>query len=340
MVANRFVFWSSQAMDGFHRQEQSLPKRKHCFPRLSLLMAGAAVAFSLCANSGCATMQGAKKDLHLATCGEADAACACSCGECTAKLHAADEATVEGGNVASKHKSGQKDLVTHQNGQAGSGSVDVQPKYMTIEGMPGVWMPDQSATDSGFMESPSEAFDRVANNPGNFQKSSNEQPSGTNTMHGNSAWGGNQPNHSQGAYCPPGMTRTDEELKENRVQIQVLSQQISQMMQMQDSIKASQETLQQAHEREMLEVKLQQATAERDRLERDRELDRELQRQREHNLETIDSFSQIIENVAQIPAPPVTAAGGNLRSVPRTSTRSEQGQPTASQMLPTVDESR
>lgn len=327
-------------MDGFHRQEQSLPKREQRSRRLPLLMAGAAVAFSLCANLGCATMQGAKRDLHLATCGETGADCACSCGECTAKLHAADEATVEGENVASKHRSGQKDLVTHQNGQASSGSVDVQPKYMTIEGMPGVWMPDQTAANSGFVESTSEAFNRVDNDPQNFQQFSNERPSDSNAMHGNSTGSFNQANQSQGAYCSPGMTKNDDELKEYRTQIQVLSQQISQMMQTQDSIKANQETLQQTHEREMLEFKLQQATAERDRLERDRELDRELQRQREHNLETIDSFSQIIENVAQIPAPPVTAAGGNLRSVPRTSTRSEQGQPTATQMLPTVDESR
>jgi hypothetical protein len=325
-------------MDGLNIQEQSLQKRQHGSPRLPLLLAGAAVAFSLCASSGCATMQGAKKDLHLATCGEANANCACSCGECTAKLQAADAATVDGENVSSKHVAGPQHFVIPPNGHASPGLAGVQPKYMTIEGMPGVWTPEASAAaNPGPADSPAAAFDRAANNSRNFPQAENERFPGDYAMPRNSSVPASQQNHDPGAYYPPDTSRSDEELREYRAQIQVLSQQISHMMQTQDSIKANQETLQQAHEREMLEIKLQQAKDERDRLQRDHELDRELQRQREHNLETIDSFSQIIENVAQIPAPPVAAAGGNLRSVPRASAQSGQGQSKVSDVLPTID---
>jgi len=335
-------------MDGFHTQKQNLPKRQYCPQRLPLLLAGSAIAFSLCINSGCSTMQGAKKDLHLATCGEAGSPCACSCGECTAKLQAADKATVDGENASSTHAAGRHDLVIPPNGQTSPGLAGVQSKFMTIEGMPGVWTPEQSiAANSSDVDSPAAAVDRAADTSRNFQQSAHEPIPRAHAMQGNSSVPFGQANQYQGAYCPPDMTRSDAELKEYRAQVQILSQQISQIMQTQDSIKASQETLQQSHEREILELKLQQTTADRDRLEREREMDRELQKQRDRDLETIDSFAQIIENVVQIPAPPVAASRSNLSSVPRASTQSSQGQSQASpsqskssQLLPTVDESR
>lgn len=338
-------------MDGFHTQNQNLPKREYRSPRLRLLWAGAAFVFSLCMNSGCATMQGAKKDLHLATCGEAGSPCACSCGERTTKFHAADEVTVYDENVSATHPAGRPDLVIPPNGQANPGSAGVQSKFMTIEGMPGVWTPEQSgAANPSFVDSPPAAFDRAADPSRNFPPSAIEQIPGSHPTQGNSSVPFSQPNQYQGAYRPLDSaenTRSDNDSKECRAQIQVLSQQMSQMMQTQDSIKASQETLQQSHEREILELKLQQATADRNRLEREREMDRELQKQRERDLETIDSFSQIIENVAQLPAPTVAAPSRNVSSVPRASTQSGQGQSQSkssqsksSQLLPTVDESR
>ncbi len=328
-------------MDGFHTQNQNLPKRRYYPQRLPLLLAVAAIAFSLCINSGCSTMQGAKKDLHLATCGEADSSCVCSCGECTAKLHAAEKATVHGDNASSTHAAGRQDLVIPPNGQTSPGLAGVQSKFMTIEGTRGIWTPEQStAANSGDVDSPAAFFERAADTSRNFRPSANAQNPDAHEMQGNSSVPYSQGNQYQGAYCPPEMTRSDEELKEYRTQVQVLSQQISQLMQTQDSMKANQETLQQSHEREILELKLQQATADRDRLEREHEMDRELQKQRDRDLETIDSFAQIIENVAQIPAPPVAASGGNLSSVPRASTQSGQGESKSSQLLPAVDESR
>lgn len=325
-------------MDGFHTQKENQPKRRHCPQQLQLLLAGTVVAFSLCINSGCATMQGAKKDLHWPTCGETDSTSQCSCGKCIAKLHAADKATVPGENVSSTPAGGQHDLVIPPNAQTSSGAPAVQSRHMTIEGMPGVWTPEQStAANSDFVDTPSAAFDRAANTSRNFPQPANEQSSGAHATQGNSSVPFSQTNRYQGAFCSPDMTRNDEELKETRTQIQVLSQQISQMMQTQDSIKASQDALQQSHEREMLEFKLQQATAERDRLERDRELDRELQKQREHTLETIDSVSQVAEIIAQIPVPPTAASSDNFRSVPRASTQSGQGRSKVSEVLPTVD---
>ena len=328
-------------MDGFPTQKQNVPKRQHCRPRLPLLLAGAAIAFSLSVNFGCATLRGAKKDLHFATCGEADSPCACSCGECTAKLHAANEATVHREHDSSKHVVGKHDLVLPPQEQNRPGAQGLQPKLMTIEGMPGVWTPEQSnAPNHGFADSPSTASDRSANTSRDFQQSANEPFSGVQAIQGNSSVPFGQSNRYLEACPTPEMTRNDEELKECRTQIHVLSQQISQMMQAHDSIKASQETLQQSHEHEILELKLQQATADRDRLQRERVFDRELQKQRERDLETIDSFSQIIENVAQTPSLPVAAPGGNLGSVPRASAQSGEGQSKTSQFLPAVDESR
>ncbi len=328
-------------MDGFPTKKQNVPTRQHGLKQLPLLLAGTAVAFSLSINSGCATMQGAKKDLHFAMCGEADSPCACSCGECTAKLHAADEATVHREHDSSTHVAGKHDVVIPPQEPNRQGAQGLQPKLMTIEGMPGVWTPEQSnAPNYGFADAPISTSDRSANTLKDFQQSPNEPFPGVQAMQGNSSVPFGQSNRYPEAYSTPDLTRNDEELKECRTQIHVLSQQISQMMQAHDSIKASQETLQQSHEREILELKLQQATADRDRLQRERVFDRELQKQRERDLETIDSFSQIIENVAQTPSLPVAAPGDNLGSVPRASAKSGEGQSKTSQFLPAVDESR
>ena len=325
-------------MVGFYTQKQNLPTRRHCRIRLQLLLSSAAVVFSLCISSGCATMQGARKDLHLATCGESDSTCDCSCGECTTKLQAADGATVHGENVSSTHTAGRHDLVIPRNDLASSGLVRGQPKQMTIEGMPGYWMPEQSwSADSSSADSSAAAFERIANTSRNFQQYANEQFSGSYAMREKSSVPFNQMERNQGLYCPPVMNQNDEATKETRAQIQVLSQQMSQMIQTQGAIKESQETWQQSHERAMLELKLQQATAERDRLERDGELDRELQRLREHNLETIDSLSQVVESLPRVSTAPVASSSGNFRSVPKSSAPSGQGRSTVSEFLPTVD---
>ena len=329
-------------MDGFHTQKQNQPKIEDRPRRLPLLLACTAIACSLGMNFGCATMQGARKDLHSATRGVADSLCPCSCGECSNNCHVADDAIVYSENAPSTYPAEQHDLVIPSNAQAGPGLASGgQSKPMTIEGMRGTWTPEHStATNSSFVDSPAAAFDRAADASRRFPPSANEQIPSAPAMQGTSSVPFNQVNQYQGAYCPPVTTKSDEESKEYRTQIQVLSQQISNMMQTQDSIKASQETLQQSHEREILELKLQQATADRSRLEREREIDRQLQKQQERDLETIDSFSQIIEKVAQMPTPPVAAASRNVSSVPRASTQSGQGQSKSSQLLPAVDESR
>jgi len=328
-------------MDGFPTQNQYWPTHLHCRQRVPLLLAGITVAVSLCMNSGCATMQGAKKDLHLATCGEAHAPCACSCGECTAQTHAGDETIVHSEHVSSRHAAGRHNLVIAPQGQNRPVTPAVQPKMMTIEGMPGIWTPEESINaDSGVVDSPATAFNNDAHASRNSRQAANEQFFGSQALQGNSSVPFGQTQSYQGATCPPDVTRNDNELKECRTQIQVLSQQISQMMQSQDSMKVSQETLQQSHQREMLEMNLQQATADRDRLEREREMDRELQKQRERDLKTIDSFSQIIESVAQTPAPQVSPPSDSHKLVPRTSTQSQQGPSKPSELLPAVDESR
>jgi len=103
----------------------------------------------------------------------------------------------------------------------------------------------------------------------------------------------------------------------------------------QESMKASQATLQQSHEREMLELKLQQTTADRDRLQREHDLEQQLEKQRQRELDSIDSLSEIINGVIPAPAIPNAAPG----RVPRATTQSGQVRSMPSQNLPTVDES-
>ena len=127
----------------------------------------------------------------------------------------------------------------------------------------------------------------------------------------------------------------NDDLQECRTQFQILAEQLSQMKTAQESMQASQETLQQSHEREILELKLQQTTADRDRLQREHDLEQQLEKQRLRELETIDSLSEIIDGVVPAPAVPSAAKG----QVPRSTAQSGHASSMPSQNLPTVEES-
>jgi hypothetical protein len=132
-------------MDGFHLQYHDLRTRMFWKPRLSIAMAGTIVAFSLCLSSGCATMQGAKKDLHLATGCAADSTCDCSCGECTAQSNGHNGTKIHDHHKSLTGVAAQEEFVIPPGGQSSHGRTPVESKPMTIEGMPGVWTPDPSA---------------------------------------------------------------------------------------------------------------------------------------------------------------------------------------------------
>jgi hypothetical protein len=327
-------------MDGFDTLKQILPKCRYSLPRLPLLFAGTAIALGLCFSSGCATMQGARKDLHLATCVKARSNCDCSCGECTSEFHGAQKTTVHGENATAAQAAGQHDFVIPPGSQTDGELTGAPSKVMMIDGMLGKWTPDRpNAADQGHAELPATAFDRLSNGSQNMQPPANSQNQGF-PMQATSPGASSQGGHYPGPYYPAEMTRRDEEFKEYHTKFHVLSEQISHMMQTLESMKASQETFQQSQEREILALKLQQATADRDRLEREHKLDRELQDLRKGGMQTIDTITQIMENVAPIPAPPIAAANGNSSSAQRAASQLGQEQSTASQELPTVDGSR
>jgi len=207
---------------------------------------------------------------------------------------------------------------------------DVRPQAATMNGMPGTWIPAPNAsTDFG--------FENQAVVPA-------QHPASNWPADETYAAGPAQPMHIPPQTIPwpvtpvpasgsPDTTPQPDALKEYRTQVQVLSEQISQMKHAQDSMKSSQQTLQESHTREILELKLQQATADRDRMQRERELEQQLEKQRQRELETIDSLSQIIEGV--IPGTPPNAAPV---PAPRSATPPRQAQSITPQTLPTVDE--
>ncbi len=327
-------------MDGFDTLKQILPKRRYSLHRLPFLWVGTAIALGLCFSSGCATMQGARKDLHLATCVKARSNCDCSCGECTSEFHGAQKNTVHGENVTAVQAAGRHDFVIPPGSQTDGELTGAPSKVMMIDGMPGKWTPDLPNTnDPGHAESPATAFDRLSNSSQYMQQPANSQNQGV-PMQATSPSPGNQGVHNPGPYSPFETTRNDEEFKEYHTKFHVLSEQISHMMQTLESMKASQETFQQSQEREILALKLQQTTADRDRLEREHKMDRELQDLRKGGMQTIDTITQIMENVAPIPAPPMAAANGNSNSAQRASSQLGLEQSTASQLLPTVDGTR
>jgi hypothetical protein len=207
----------------------------------------------------------------------------------------------------------------------------IRPQAATMNGMPGTWIPAPNAAPRFEFEQ-QVAVPEQSPIPNGMVEESYAFNS-TPQMHippQSSQW----PMAQAQVSCPPDTAAQSDALKEYRTQVQVLSEQISQMKNAQDSIRANQETLQESHAREILELKLQQATADRDRMQRERELEQQLEKQRQRELETIDSLSEIIDGV--MPDPSVSRAA----SVPtsRTTTQFRQAQSTPAQELPAVDE--
>ena len=291
------------------------------------------VCISLCLVSGCTSMRNAWTNLTAEPGSQK-----CGCGSC-----AADENVVGG--------------LAEQSGQPRR--VASQPMY------------ESEPTPSPEGSTPPQTFVPRASTPQQFNQSQDTRPrhyAPPNNQYPQSGamsgtpqyWQPNPPAHfNQEQYSPgynspqwngqssedagwvsypspgtPPAEPANDALKEYRTQVQVLSEEMAQLKNAQKSMKSSQDTLQQSHEREILELKLQQATTDRDRLQRERELERELENQRRRELETIDSLSQIIEGTG---IPVGAASNPGLVPTPAPAVRARRDQTNSAIQLPTVD---
>lgn len=288
-------------MNGFHAQKQF--QQGHWIGRQSTAspLTCMVVCLSLCLTSGCAMTRNAWSGLHDATSGEPTSRCSCTCADCGGDAHGGHKA----GDKNAAHetlRAAPQEFTATPSPLAGSRPSDdgMRPQAVTMNGIPGTWTPSPPVTQF--------------------------PPAAEQTQ-----W----PVMQTQPVCTPDAASKNDDLKEYQTQVQILAEQISQMKNSQESMKASQETLQQSHEREILELRLQQTTADRDRLQREHELEQQLEKQRQRELETIDSLSQIIDGVVQSPVVDSAAVG----QVPRSTTQSGQVRSAPPQDLPTVDES-
>jgi hypothetical protein len=190
-----------------------------------------------------------------------------------------------------------------------------------MNGMPGTWTPSQPVTHFEF-EDPNSAY---LNNPAAGWP---EAELGTTNPQSMRYYPRTEQQSRRAAMqaepmYAPNAGSENSDLRGYRTQVQLMSEQILQMKNAQESLELSQSSMQQLHEREMLELKLQQTTTDRDRLKR------------EHELESFNSLSEIINDV--VPSPTVPNAGRG--QVPRSKTQSGQVRSMPPQNLPTVDES-
>ncbi|MEJ7593766.1 MAG: hypothetical protein WKF77_19685 [Planctomycetaceae bacterium] len=321
-------------MNGFDAQKQFRQDRLTGQQSIAVTLTCIAVALSLCLTSGCAMTRKAWSGLHDATCGETASQCSCNCGKGISDAHVEHEAGYQiAPDDPSRAASPTQAATPSPLERVRPIEHGIRPQAATMNGMPGTWTPSPPMTHFEAADPNSASAD----NPTSGWPEAESVTTGPPSMR----------------YCPPTAVQTqwppmpaqpmypqdtaseNDDLKECRTQVQILAEQISQMKLAQESMKESQEMRQQSHEREILELKLQQTTADRDRLEREHELEQELEKQRRRELETIDSLSQIIDDVVPAPAVPNAA----FRQVPRPKSKSGPVRPMLPQNLPTVDES-
>lgn len=323
-------------MNGFDTQHQYVPTTRPTMHHAAMTMAGVALCFSLCMTSGCATMRSAKIGMAKATSADSATSCGCSCGECSSQTCLK--------NPASQDKTSQPIPAADQSDIAvpasptgePRGFPEVKPQPLSLNGVPGTWTPSPQAAPVAEFSTPARA---TLNDPAGTWQVREE-------YHANPIWVPSTPSQeplmlSGEQKSPQMLTPVDSpesnDLKEYRTQILILSQQISQMKSEQEAIRTSQETLQQSHEREIQELKLQQTTAARDAgLARVRELEHQLQQERERELNTVDAISQFIESAVQNPVtvPRTARSDSALQPLPQTE---NARQTQTSQILPTVD---
>ena len=326
-------------MNGYDTKHQYLPTTRPEKHHAAVSVAGVALCFSLCITSGCAMMRSAKTGVAKATSTDSTSLCGCSCDECSSqtclKNHASHDKTTQ-----PNHAADQSNIaIPASPGGQPRGFPDVKPQPLSFNGVPGTWTPSQHAAPGAEFANPALA---PPNDPAGTWQVRDEYDA-------NPIWVPSTP--AQKPFMPSGEQKyprmsapfaapESNDLKEYRTQILILSQQISQMKTEQEAIRTSQETLQQSHEREIQELKLQQTTAARDAgLARIRELENQLQRERERELNTVDAISQFIESAVQTPVAASQTAPSNsaLRKVPAPTGQPRQAQSQTSQILPTVD---
>lgn len=304
-------------MDGFEpiKQLRKCTVRRHRFAKRTLTWLSMGVV--VCLVSGCASTQNAWRNLTAEPPVQK-----CSCGSCSCG---------ERGSISSTEQSCQchQKLPQPPEGQDStmqSGETpplhDIQPHGATEQQVnrphPAESRPDHSRASPQQLPAatPDTASHWLPNPQQHVGPSQNAAGDPNHRFRGSPSDQSSTVNDSS-LSAPPANPATDA-LREYRTQIQILSEQISQMKNAQDSIRASQDALQQLHEREILKLKLQQTTADRDRLQRERELELELEKQRRRELEAIDSLTQMIEG-AGLPASvsgtkPALAPGSTVRA--------------------------
>ena len=321
-------------MHGFHTHKQ--------FPQVSLIgqqstavtVTCIAVCLSLCLTSGCAVTRNAWFGLPNATGNEPKSRCGCTCGECAADAHGEHEAGHHAAPTDPSPAASQTYPAT-QSPPEGPRPTDhgMRPQAATMNGMPGFWTPSQPARHSEF-EDQNSAYVNHPTAEWPEAESTTTNPRSMRYYPRSEAQAQWPPLQAEPAYAPEAASENSE-LQEYRTQVQILSEQILQMKNAQDSLKLTQNSMQQLHEREVLELKLQQTTGDRDRLQREHELEQQLQKQQQRELESIDSLSEFINGVVSAPAVPNAVRG----QVPRSKTQSGQGGPVPSQEIPPMDES-
>ncbi len=324
-------------MNGFQAQQKSRQASLTGKQSTATALSCVAVCLSLCLTSGCAMTRKAWSGLHNATCGEPASRCSCTCSDCIAGVQTEQEA----GHHTGKHYLPQPDpraYAATPSPLEGSLPVDhgAESRAATLNGQPGVWTPLSPPAHFKSQDPNSALTNTPAGDPGSHFVSPQavwhslpaEQPAQSAVAHG------------QPVSAPVSVPQNDD-VKEYRTQVQILSEQISQMKNVQDSMKTNQETLQQTHARELLELRLQQTTADRDRLQREHDLEQELkQQQQQHELEMLDRMQQALQEADPASSPP----NASLRRDPRSTAQFRQvssvpARDVPAGNLPTVDES-
>ena len=322
-------------MYGFHPQKQFRQGRLIGKHSTAVTLSCMTVCLSLCLSSGCAMTRTAWTGLSQATGGEPTAGCGCACGEGLADKPAAHAA----GHHAVTANPAQVDSQAYAatpSPPEGSRPIEdgIRPQAATMNGIPGTFTPSPSATQQ---------FEFQDQNTANLNSPATSSP-GAQSFDANLQSMRQSPGTAeQTPLSPlrpepmqiPDVVAEHHDLKQCRTQLQILAEQLSQMKTTQESMKASQDTLQQSHALQILELKLQQTTTDRDRLQREHELEQQLYQQRQRELETVDSLTDFIKDATPDAAVPNTAP----RQVPRPTTQSGQVRSQQPQNFPTVDES-
>ncbi|MBC7965847.1 MAG: hypothetical protein H7Z17_07965 [Fuerstia sp.] len=320
-------------MHGFHAHDPFRQDRFTGKQSTAVSLTCMTVCFSLCLTSGCALTRKAWSGVHDATCGEPASGCSCTCGECLADAHVVRDTGYHEMPPLSSRPASQPYAATPRPPE-GSRPIEheIRPQAITMNGMPGIWTPSPPPARSEF-DDRSSAYANNSIAPWSETESVAASPKAMTYYPPEAQQSQSAAMQTQPMHTPDAAPQTDG-LQEYRTQVQILSEQILQMKNAQESIRNSQDSMQQSHAREILELKLQQTTADRDRLQREHELEQQLEKQRQRELETIDSLSQIIDGVVPAPAVPNAA----IAPVPKSPSQSRQVKSAPPQNLPTVDE--